>query len=448
MKLSEASEILDDRIDEFMTLLQDQTGLEYSAFGSAAHQSTTEVIAVGRICSDAAEGKLNAASVLLESSRRMGSGLRAPLNLSKLNGAYSFFPGQIVALRGINSSGKEFVVSEVLDLPLLPSAASTPDALAAHRERLRGGGRSMDIDSDTDPAPLNILVAAGPYTADDNLDFEPLHQLCSVAADTLADVLVLCGPFIDAEHPLIATGDFDLPDEAAAAIAASADPEAVTMATVFKYLVAPAINSVAAANPHVTILVVPSVRDAVARHVAWPQEPFSRKEVGLAPRVAHVVGNPMTLLVNEAVVGVSTQDVLFELRHEELVGSAAAFRSDLLARLSRYIIDQRHYFPLFPPVDRSKLPKTGVQDGGGIPPGAMLDTSYLKLGEMLNTRPDVLILPSSLPPFVKVSCCPALAVHPDPRRVHADCVPRSSRAFLSSIPAICPRDGPLEHMHG
>lgn len=33
----------------------------------------------------------------------------------------------------------------------------------------------------------------------------------------------------------------------------------------------------------------------------------------------------------------------------------------------------------------------------------MVDVSYLKLGEMVNVRPDVLVVPSALPPFAKVS---------------------------------------------
>ncbi|CRK47709.1 hypothetical protein BN1723_016776, partial [Verticillium longisporum] len=47
-----------------------------------------------------------------------------------------------------------------------------------------------------------------------------------------------------------------------------------------------------------------------------------------------------------------------------------------------------------------KLPKTGTEEG--LPPGAMLDVSYLKLGEMVNVRPDLLLVPSFLPPFAKV----------------------------------------------
>ncbi|WYZ38581.1 hypothetical protein EsH8_III_000495 [Colletotrichum jinshuiense] len=388
MKLSEASEILDDRIDEFMHIIQEYHKLDFSEFGNAANQSTTEVIAVGRIASDAPEGKLNAASLVLEMSRRMGGGLRVPLNMR--NKGYSFFPGQVVALKGINTSGNEFIVEEVLEVPLLPNAASTPAALAAHREKLRGDPDAMDTDSD--PAPLNAIYASGPYTADDNLDFEPLHALCDRAADTYADALVLTGPFIDSEHPLIATGDFDLPEEAVV------EPDTATMSTVFKYMFSPALNRLISANPSITILLIPSVRDVIDKHVSWPQDSVPKKELGL-PKTARIVTNPMTLSMNEMVMGISSQDILWQLRHEELVGGRPSDPS-LLSRLCRHLLEQRHFFPLFPPTDRQKLPKTGTEES--IPPGAMLDLSYLKLGEMVNVRPDVLIVPSFLPPFAKV----------------------------------------------
>ncbi|KAK3945762.1 DNA polymerase [Diplogelasinospora grovesii] len=393
MKLSEASEILDDRIDDFMTKVMEHHKLDESAFGSAASQSTSEIVAIGRIASDSAEGKLNAASVVLETSRRMGNGLRVPLNLSKVRG-YSFFPGQIVALRGSNTTGREFTVQEILTIPLLPSAASTPAALQAHRDRLSGNGPDSMVDEDSTPLPLNVIYASGPYTADDNLDFEPLHALCDKAADTYTDALVLTGPFIDSEHPLIASGDFDLPDEALAALN---DPDTATMSTVFRYMISPALNRLVSQNPHITILLVPSVRDVVNKHVSWPQDAFIRRDLGL-PKSAKIIGNPMTLSINEAVLGISSQDVLWELRHEELV--QGKMTDNLLSRVSRYLIEQRHYFPLFPPTDRSKLPKTGTSEG--VPPGAMLDLSYLKLGEMVNVRPDVLVVPSALPAFAKV----------------------------------------------
>ncbi|KAE8451469.1 hypothetical protein EG329_003542 [Mollisiaceae sp. DMI_Dod_QoI] len=389
MKSSEASEVLDDRIDEFMGIIQVHHKLEDSAFGSAASQSTNEIVAVGRIASDSLIGKLNQASLVLETSRRMGAGLRVPLKVEALPG-FQFFPGQLVALRGINASGESFSVSEVLEVPLLSSAASTPAGIEAHVQRLRGGPDAMD--SDSDPAPLSIILGSGPYTADDNLDFEPLHALCSQAADSYADALILTGPFLDIDHPLIASGDFDLPEEA------MTEPDTATMSTIFKYLVSPAFIQLVAANPHITILLVPSVKDAISKHVSWPQEPFPRKELGL-PKSVRIVGNPMTISLNEIAFGISSQDILTELRIAEVFGGRPKDAS-LLARLPKYLIEQRNFFPLFPPVDRENLPKTGTISG--TPAGAMLDPSYLKLGEMINIRPDIMIVPSALPPFAKV----------------------------------------------
>ena len=63
MKLSEASEILDDRIDNFTDLVQAHHQLPDHAFGNPAAQSTAEVVAVGRIACDTPNGKLNAASI-------------------------------------------------------------------------------------------------------------------------------------------------------------------------------------------------------------------------------------------------------------------------------------------------------------------------------------------------------------------------------------------------
>lgn len=429
MKSSEASEILDDRIDEFMMLIQEHHKLDDSAFGSAASQGTSEIVAVGRIASDSAQGRLNSSSLVLEMSRRMGGGLRIPLRTESLPG-YQFFPGQILALRGINVSGEDFTVSEVLSVPLLKSAASAPAGLDAHIQRLRGGPDVMDDGSA--PAPLHILLGAGPFTADDNLDFEPLHALCSQAADNYADALILTGPFIDIDHPLIASGDFDLPDEA------MAEPDTITMSTVFKYLISPALNQLVASNPYITIILVPSVKDAISKHVSWPQEPFPRKELGL-PKTSRIIGNPMTFSLNEISVGISSLDIFTELRNEELVGGKA--KEEMLVRLSKYLIEQRNFFPLFPPSDRKTLPKTGTREG--IPAGALLDTSYLKLGEIVNVRPDLMVLPSSLPPFAKV-CCYIYIYQLYPLLIHG----RWWRVCLWSIPVTFQSAEVLVHMRG
>ncbi|KAJ5894322.1 hypothetical protein N7495_006013 [Penicillium taxi] len=381
MRLSEASEILDDRIDEFTAIFQKKYDSEDLTFGSAAIQSTSEIIAVGRIASDALEGKLNAASLVLETSRRTGAGRRVPLKFDSVAGI-NFFPGQIVALRGINPSGDYFTVKEVLPIPLLPPAASSSVTLDGINERLEAESSS----------PLNVMLAAGPFTADDNLDFEPLQELCRKAAESLADSLVLLGPFLDTEHPLLASGDFDLPE------IKGLDPDTATLTTIFRHFISTPLARLAAAVPNITIVLLPSVRDALSRHVSWPQEQLPRKELGL-PKQVRMVSNPVTLSFNETVMGMCSHDVLSELRREEVLHGRLS-EGNLLTRLPKYLVEQRHFFPLVPPTARANLPKTGSENG--LATGAMLDLPYMKLGEWWNVRPDVLIVPSMLPPFVKV----------------------------------------------
>ena len=148
MHLSEASEVLDDRIDEFLSLCQAHHSLEDTAFGNPASQSTSEIVAVGRIASDSLEGKLNIASLVLETSRRMGAGLRVPLKVDSVQ-SFEFFPGQVVALRGVNASGEYFSVKEILRLPLLPQAATPPAALDLFNKYLGGGPDAMEEDQRT-----------------------------------------------------------------------------------------------------------------------------------------------------------------------------------------------------------------------------------------------------------------------------------------------------------
>ncbi|KAJ9637761.1 DNA-directed DNA polymerase alpha subunit pol12 [Coniosporium tulheliwenetii] len=213
MKLSGASEILDDRIDEFLSLVQLHHQLEDTAFGNPAAQSTSEIIAVGRIASDTAEGRLNAASLVLETSRRTGAGLRVPLKVEQLS-SYEFFPGKIVALRGSNANGDYFTVSEELAIPLLPPAASFPAELDPPHPP---------------PRPLTVLIASGPYTPATTLDFSAFTALLETAATTKPDVLILYGPFLDAEHPSLINGALDLP------ASFSVQPDQATLTDVFRY---------------------------------------------------------------------------------------------------------------------------------------------------------------------------------------------------------------------
>ena len=446
MKLSEASEILDDRIDEFMGLVQTQYGLEDNAFGNPTCQSTNEIVAVGRIASDINEGKPNAASLILETSRRSGSGLRVPLHVETLE-KYDFFLGMIVALRGTNASGEFFAVSEVLKMPLLPLPASSATELKEHRRRMNPqideNDENEESETTSSTRPLNVLIGSGPYTSDTDLSFEPLQALLDKAIETSADALFLIGPFLDIEHPLISSGSFPpFPPSA------NIDPDTADLPAVFRALISHPLHLLTQQNPSITIFIIPSTRDAVAHHVSWPQRKLPKNLLGL-PKQALVLTNPVTISLNETVIGVTSADILDEIRRSECVGGTAR-QKNVFARLPELVIEQRHFFPLYPPSDRTVMPSLGAAtDGkngmignkaGGAKKGqdqdqdqntvmglngtdgdmvaesdlgdahiqrystgAMLDVSYLKLGDWLNVRPDILILPSVLTPFTKVS---------------------------------------------
>jgi DNA polymerase alpha subunit B len=407
MKLSEASEVLDDKIDEFRQLIQDSMDLDDSAFGNPSYQSPSEIVAVGRIASDTPEGKLNTASLVLEGSRRMGSGRRVPLKVEGLP-SYNFFPGQIVALKGTNASGDAFVVSEILSLPLLNPPATKPEDLDAINTRY------LDT-PESDPEnvrPLTMMIASGPYTTDQNLDFSPLHTFLDNAVEAQADAIILLGPFLDAEHPQIRTGDFDAPPVP--------DPDQATMTDLFRHHVSSALQRFVARNQTCNVILVPNLRDAHHHHAAFPQDKFVKKELGLgaAGKMVQCVTNPMTLTMNEITVGMSSIDILDMLRREELAGGRSR-ATNLYERCARNVIEQRSFLPVFPPMNREKylapvavdekpIQKEGAEqdenEGPGpfLPFGTMLDTSYLKLGEMLNVRPDILITPSVLQGTVKV----------------------------------------------
>ncbi|PSK43077.1 hypothetical protein B9Z65_7031 [Elsinoe australis] len=398
MKLSEASEILDDRIDEFTALVQEKHGFPESAFGNPAARSTSEIIAVGRIASDS-EGSINSASLVLETSRRMGAGLRVPL---KIDGqAYDFFPGKIVALRGINASGEAFHVSELISIPHLALPASRPAELEMHNARVAGNSETENI------RPLSMIVASGPYTQDTDLSYEALHTLLDRAATSKTDVVILTGPFLDLEHPLIASGDFSLPPNH------PVSPDVATLNDAFKAFISAPLANLASRSPTTTIILVPSIRDAVLKHVSWPQDKLPKRDLGL-PKAATCVTNPITLSINELVVGISSQDVLFEMQRQLVSQGSKGVADDLLARLTSALVQQRHFFPVFPPLDPEKLPRPSGfkveseglveegEQGKRTATGASLDTSYLKLGEWLHVRPDLLIVPSVLTPFAKV----------------------------------------------
>ncbi|CAN0562753.1 unnamed protein product, partial [Laminaria digitata] len=128
-------------------------------------------------------------------SRRDSGGQRVHLDLRELQ-SFALFPGQAVAVQGVNGSGGRMVARGVIDGVPRPLPSSAPSELVRvqHGAEL-GGGRA-----------LSIFAAAGPFTTSDSLVYEPLNDLLGAVRAARPDVVVLMGPFVDAEHPKVRGG--------------------------------------------------------------------------------------------------------------------------------------------------------------------------------------------------------------------------------------------------
>jgi len=149
------------------------------------------------------EGRINATSVLLEGSRHSSGGARIELDLSHLKSTkvpYSLFPGQIVAVEGMNSSGRKMVAHRICEGAAgKPQKSSVKELLRFHHDDSFQGGK-----------PLKLMSVCGPYTTSDNLEFEPLLDLANIIHAEKPDVVILAGPFVDMRHKAVASGQTTL----------------------------------------------------------------------------------------------------------------------------------------------------------------------------------------------------------------------------------------------
>jgi len=99
------------------------------------------------------------------------------------------------------------------------------------------------------------------------------------------------------------------------------------------------------------------------------------------------------------VIAISSVDILFHLRREELVQRAEKSEpdpvlkgqevNDPMAGLVRHVLGQRSFYPIFPP------PEPHASE-------VNLDVTHYPLLKMDGPAPDLLILPSKLKHFSKV----------------------------------------------
>lgn len=445
-KNNERSQVLDDRIDEFASLLRTAYNIdENEEFGDPSLPSQEPIWVVGRICpalpapesltgqtlrakatarsktrgggemednESVAFGlpKLAETGIVLESSRMMGSGNRTPLTFNKgcivrytpqdpgtggLATTLSLFPGQIVLCRGINAGAEKFAVEEIRFPPPLPLAVHTVDEALDHSySPNKLAGKS-----------LNLVTASGPFTSENDLEFKGWHILMDQLESGglpisessgekgrrgVPDTLILLGPFIPSSHRLLSFST-ELPSE------------------LFTRHFSTRLTNLTTNFPGTNIVLIPSPDDILNIHTAYPQPGFSKDDAndwGL-PKKVRLLPNPSVFYINELVVGCTTADSLGDLKSQELVmrieastqplpSSSSAYEESVAkknketnTRYSRSILSQRCFYPLYPPPTNSNL---------------AYDTSHSHLLKFPAVTPDLLILPSNKinKPFIRV----------------------------------------------
>eukprot|EP00584_Thalassiosira_punctigera_P006405 CAMPEP_0172531780 /NCGR_PEP_ID=MMETSP1067-20121228/5038_1 /TAXON_ID=265564 ORGANISM="Thalassiosira punctigera, Strain Tpunct2005C2" /NCGR_SAMPLE_ID=MMETSP1067 /ASSEMBLY_ACC=CAM_ASM_000444 /LENGTH=762 /DNA_ID=CAMNT_0013316197 /DNA_START=113 /DNA_END=2401 /DNA_ORIENTATION=- len=404
--------------EEEMVECMDGVKGEESEFGTwmpVGLPKQNEVLCVGRICNEAHEGKLNGASIRLEGSRQHSSGARIHLDLKGLNQAsdqrppqsYSFFPGQIVAVEGINSSGRTMQASRILEGAPPPGETMAKSELLEHQY----GAERQDGD------PVSIVSMCGPYTTKDNLEYKPLEDAIVQILQDKPDVVVMCGPFVDQRQPLIAGGEPVIQDK-------DGKESKVSYEHLFAARISSLLEELYLEDPELKtqFVLVPSMDDAFLDAV-YPQPPMEDKTPGVrAPKGAeglfgdlglryvelagreddaksvrsrrrvHCVSNPCTLRINDVTLGVTSTDVLFHVNSDSCNANLAP--GTRLSRIAEHLLNQRSYYPLFPATK-----------------GVSLDLGRAEGWEM-PVRPDVLITPSKLASFAKRVCDTTVVVNP------------------------------------
>lgn len=171
------AKLISDRPDEYNTDL-------YNELANVDVSNPTTIKCIGRVCSDS-DCQLTAHSTLLVGADEMKLRL-VRMNFNRMK-SFGLFPGQTIFARGLNPRGDTFYVDEIFAGRTL-KYADAPQLLEN----------------------LSIVMAAGPFSLSDELNYEPLNELIAYCIQHKPNAVILMGPFLDADHKSVQDGSMKM----------------------------------------------------------------------------------------------------------------------------------------------------------------------------------------------------------------------------------------------
>ncbi|XP_054169161.1 DNA polymerase alpha subunit B-like [Oppia nitens] len=336
LKIKETNEILNDLIDEFSEQLRQKLDIE--SWNHFSVQSPSEAYYIGRVCYDCTQNKLNNNLIRFEGSRYLTNSESIDLDLSRLSN-YSLFAGQVMACKAINESGKSLIVQEIIDFnQILEYPTLAP----------------------TFQQPVTIVVATGPFNTNQTIDFKPLKTFMDYVKKYEPDFCILLGPFVDSMNEKLLTTE-ERVDHIFYNQMTYISQELMDIKT--------------------EAIVIPSTRDLNMFNL-FPSAAFDCFSTAKAfkSNKIHYFSNPCILNISGLIIAMTSTDVLLHLSKEEI---SAGQNTDRLSRLCKHIINQKSFYPIFPPNPEVNLEFTKYD--------------FLRLP----VNPHIILLPSDLREFVK-----------------------------------------------
>ncbi|XP_046848130.1 LOW QUALITY PROTEIN: DNA polymerase alpha subunit B-like [Xenia sp. Carnegie-2017] len=298
-KIIDKTQALNDRIDKIASFLKKSLGIDEFQSPGIIHQN--EVSVAGRVCCDT-NGRLNASSLILRESgtNGFGYGTSVSLSINDVN-KYSLFPGKVIAAKGKNPTGKQFIASSFYE-EISPSPAEP-----------------ARIPSDS----LSIYTAVGPFTTTESDSYEPLRDFLNEVTSVEPDVVIMMGPFVDVKM------------------------SSLNIST--KFIIVPSHRDV----HHDCVYPQPLLCERYYKHFCSTlrTKPKSKEtesqEIEKIISALHFFSDPCTIEINGFTIGMTSTDVMLHMGGEEIVSPPGS--TDKMGRLIHNILTQQCYYPLFPP---------------------------------------------------------------------------------------------------